>query len=139
MLRDVVTGLVWTGFAFAYFAFVMSLSPLQGADGVWDLLVILGGGITAIVFLHVYIAARDDRRLRVYQAKMDEQDRRARETARASALRLNAYLPSASRRREHRGHWRRIRSDGADHPLPVEAWAHPAARDRALAKLGLVS
>lgn len=94
MLRDVVTGLLWAGLAFAYFVLVMSLSPLQGADEAWDVLVILGGGFAAIVFLHFFMEARDDRRLRALRAKMDEQDRRARGAAQANALRLNAYLPA---------------------------------------------
>jgi hypothetical protein len=81
MLRDVVTGLIWAGLAFAYFVLVMSLSPLEGrfAGEAWDLLLILGGGLAAIMFL-------------AFRAKMDEQDRLARETAREKALRLNAYL-----------------------------------------------
>lgn len=96
MLRDVITGLIWAGLAFAYFVVAMYLSPPLGrfAGEAWDLLLILGSGLAAIVFLHFFMDARDDRRLRAYQAKMDEQDRRARETAREKALRLNAYVPA---------------------------------------------
>ena len=94
MLRDVITGLTWAGLVFAYFVLVMSLSPLEGrfAGEAWDLLLILGGGLAAIVFLHFFMDARDDRRLRVFRAKMDEQDRRARESEREKALRLNTCL-----------------------------------------------
>jgi hypothetical protein len=93
MLRDAVTGLVWAGLAFACFMLAMSLSPPHGrlAGEAWDLLLILGGGLAAILFLHGFMETRDDRRLRAYEAKMQEQDRRARETAREKALRLNAY------------------------------------------------
>jgi hypothetical protein len=94
MLRDVINGLIRAGLAFAYFVLVMSLSPREGrfAGEAWDLLLILGGGLAAVMFLHFFMDARDDRRLRAFRAKMDEQDRRARETTREKALRLNAYL-----------------------------------------------
>jgi hypothetical protein len=91
MLRDVVTGLLWAGLAFAYFLLVMSLSPLQGAEEAWNLLVILAGGFAAIVFLAVFMDVREDRFGRVRLAEMDEHDQRARETAPASALRNAAH------------------------------------------------
>ncbi len=94
MLRDVITGLVWAGLVFACFVLAMSLSPLEGrfAGEAWDLLLILGGGLAAILFLHFFMDAREHRRSRAFRAKMDEQDRRARQAAREKALRLNAYL-----------------------------------------------
>jgi hypothetical protein len=73
MLRDVVTSLVWAGLAFAYCALMMSLTPLQSADEASSLLVFLAGGFAAIVFLHLFTEARDDRRLRAIRAKTVEQ------------------------------------------------------------------
>ncbi|SUS07966.1 hypothetical protein DF3PB_5450002 [uncultured Defluviicoccus sp.] len=94
MLRDVVVGLVWAGLAFGYFMLAMSLGLPEGrfAGEAQELLLILGGGLAAIIFLHFFADARDDRRLRAFQAKMDEQDRHAREAAREKTLQLNAYL-----------------------------------------------
>jgi hypothetical protein len=92
MLRDVIFGLVGAGLAFAWFVLVMSLS-LEGrfAGEARDVLLVLGSGLAALVFLHVFMEARDNRRLRAFRAAMDEQDRRARAWERDKALRLNAY------------------------------------------------
>jgi len=94
MLRDVITGLIWAGLALAYFALTMSLSPPEGrfAGEARDVLLILGSGLAAILFLHFFMDARNDRRLRAFREKMDEKDRHARESEREKALRLNAYL-----------------------------------------------
>jgi hypothetical protein len=47
MLRDVILGFVWAGLAFACFALVTSLSPLEGgfAGEAHDVLLVLGSGI----------------------------------------------------------------------------------------------
>jgi hypothetical protein len=124
MLRDVVTGLLWAGLAFAYFLLVMSLSPLQGAEEAWNLLVILAGGFAAILFLAVFMDVREDRFGRARLAEMHGHDQRVNRAGEcAAAERLPA---SASRLREHCG--QRIRSDGADHSLPVQAWAGIASK-----------
>jgi hypothetical protein len=131
-----VTGLVWASLAFAYFALVMSLSPLQGADEAWDLLVILGSGFAAILFLAVFMRVREDRSSRARPTETDEHDRRARETARASALRLNAYLPAPA------GCESTVGSGGASAPM-AQIIPFPARHgrnrpcDRALGRLGL--
>jgi hypothetical protein len=94
MLRDFPSGLTLAAVTGTLYALKMYLALLHWnfGDDACDLLVLVGIMLSATGFFGEFVAAaRLNRRLREASAEIDQRKRRFNESARARALRLNAY------------------------------------------------
>jgi hypothetical protein len=93
MLRDFFYAVILAGVTGALYPLAMYLVPLHWnlGDDARDLLVLVVLMLSATGFFVEFVASRLNRRLRETMAVTDECSRRFDESARARALRLNAY------------------------------------------------
>lgn len=94
MLRPVLAGLAMSALTTALYALWCFFVPRQwglGADA-WDVLLLVGVMLSAMGFFAAFEVSNLDRRLHERMAEIDDRNRRCSESARANALRLNAYV-----------------------------------------------
>jgi hypothetical protein len=93
MLRDIFSGLTLAAVTGALYALGNVFGPLNWklGDDAFGLLVLVGIMLSVIGFFAEFIGSALNRRMREASAEIDERSRQFDESARASALRLNAY------------------------------------------------